>query len=292
MVANRAGEAVRESLKPRLPESRWPLALLLSALVVLYAPVFAETAHLWQTDEYSAHGAFIPLLSGLLLWWKRKELAAATGSPSVLGFIPLVLGLCLESLAWLTRLNLFATVSLVPVLFGVTLLVFGNRIARILAFPIFFLVFAAPLPRWIVQPISLPIQTISTKAATGIVRALGVDFVEDGFYVRMPKVTVEVAEQCSGFKKSVSLMVFACFYGALFAIPLWRQVLLVALGAPIAILANILRVTVMMLAGAVWGEPGVHRFHDPSEACVLLLCIVLLLFAGKVLGCKKVRYLE
>jgi exosortase len=265
---------------------------LLVGLGVLYAPVFAETAHLWKTDEYSAHGAFIPILSGLLVYWKRKELAGMQPSPCALGFVPLVIGLCLQSLAWLTRINLFATVSLVPVLFGVTLLMFGGRIARIVLFPILFLVFAAPLPRWIVQPISLPIQTISTRAATGLVRTMGIDFLEDGFYVRLPNVTVEVAEECSGFKKSVSLMVFGCFYCSLFAIPLWRQVTLVLLAAPIAIAANILRVTVMVLAGAQWGETGVHKFHDPSEAGVLVLCIVFLLAAGKVLGCKKVRYLD
>lgn len=274
-----------------IDRSNWAQGILLAALAALYAPVFIETAHLWQTDEYSTHGAFIPLLSGLLIWWKRKELSETVRRPSAMGFAPLVFGLLLQALGWYTRIPVLATVSLIPVLLGVTLLVAGTKTLRILLFPILFLVFAAPMPRWIVQPISLPIQTLSAHSACTVVRALGVPLVEQGFNVQLTNTTVEVAESCSGFKKSLSLIVFGCFYSALFAIPFWRQAILVALALPIALVANVIRVSALVLCGSWWGSIGVTRFHDPSEMLVLMLCIGLLFSVGKALGCKKIRYL-
>ena len=161
---------------------------------------------------------------------------------------------------------------------------------RLLWFPVVFLVFATPLPRWVVQPLSLPIQTASARAAFRVVKLTGIPMVEQGFTVALPNVRVEVAESCSGFKKSVSLMLFAAYYASLFAIPWWRQGLLVVLAAPFALFANIVRVVGLILAGAWGGNRGVHLFHDVSEVIVLGLCFALLLGAGRLLGCTKMRY--
>lgn len=292
MIASKPHGVVPDAVPyPEAKSKPWPFGLLLATLVALYTPVFLETSRLWQSDEYSAHGVFIPFLSGLLLWWKREEIARVTRKPSAWGFAPFVLGLAMQSLAWYTRINLFATLSVIPVLIGVTLLLGGTRILRILLFPILFLTFSAPMPRWMVQPLSLPVQTLSVDAASSTVRWLGVPMLKEGFNVRLPNTTVEVAEECSGFKKTLSLMVFACFYVSLFAIPFWRQAVLVLLALPIALCANILRVSALIFCGYKWGDAGVHTFHDPSEAIALVLCALMLWGAGKALGCKKVRYI-
>lgn len=265
--------------------------LLAGALFVLYAPVFVETAHIWFTDAYAAHGFLIPFLTGLLVWWRRHEIAAAPRGFNAWGWALLLGGLLLEMIAWYARIRVFAMLSLVPVLLGVSLLLGGSRRTRILLFPLLFLGFAAPLPTWLVQPVSFPIQNISCQAAAWSVQQIGIPIAREGFTVGLSNGSaLEVAEECSGFRKTLTVTVFACFYASLFALPLWKQTALTLLAIPLAIVANILRVAGLILAADAWGIGGVHGLHDFADPIVVVLCFALLLWAGKGLGCRKLRY--
>lgn len=273
---------------PSRDVSRW---LLLSAVLVLYIPVVVETAHIWLTDEYAAHGFLIPFLAGLLAWWRKREIANVGRGCHYGGFVLLIGGLLLEMVAWYARIRVFAMLSLVPVLLGMSLLLGGTRITRILLFPILFLGFAAPLPIWLVQPVSFPIQNLSCRAAAWSVQQMGVPVSQEGFTVGLTNGSaIEVAEECSGFKKTLTVTVFACFYASLFAIPFWKQCVFTLLAMPLAIVANIIRVAGLILAANAWGMSGVHRLHGMADPFVVGLCFVLLLWAGKMLGCRKLRY--
>src|SRR5262249_22805160 len=148
-----------------------------------------------------------------------------------------------------------------------------------------FLAFMAPLPRYLILPISFPIQVISTRAACWGAQQSGIPLAVEGFKVVLPRVTVEIEESCSGFKKALTLMVFTVFYASLFHVALWRQIALVAISLPVAIAANIVRVYALIVAGAVSGEAAVRVLHDASSFIVLGLCFVALTAVGKVLGC-------
>lgn len=265
-------------------------SLVALLVVVLYAPVFREASVLWFADDYSAHCVFIPFLTGLLVYWKRKEIASAPKTTVRAGGLLLAAGLLFEMLTWYGKLRSLALLSLLPVLLGLSLLLGGKRVTRILLFPILFLAFATPLPRTGVNAVSVTIQTLSMGGAMRLSTELGVPIEQDGFNFKLPNVTVEVARSCSGFKKLLSLSVMTCFYASLFAIPFWRQALLAAFALPIALLANIARITALVLSGYYWGAAGVHLFHDSSDLLVLALCFVLIVNLGKLLGCRKIRY--
>lgn len=266
-------------------------ALVAAALVVLYTPIVWETAHMWLTDEYSSHGILVPLLAGLLIWWRRHALAQIPRQSCYWGFVPLLGGLLLQMVAWYAGIRVFAMLSLVPVLIGICLLLGGARYTRVLLFPLLFLGFAAPVPVWLVQPVSFPIQNISCRAASWSVEQMGVPVAQEGFTVALSNGSaVEVANECSGFKKTLTVTVFACFYASLFVVPRWRQVALVLAAAPLAIAANIARVAALILAANIWGMAGVHQLHDFADPVVVALCFLMLVGLGKGLGCQKLRY--
>lgn len=150
-----------ESASPVRDDGEWgrrgAALLISSALALLYGPLGLEMTHKWLSDEYSAHGLFIPFMVVLLLWWKRAEIARTPRVCSAWGLPVLGAGLALQVLAWHARMPLFAAMSLVPTLLGLTLTLAGRQMLRLLWFPVVFLVFATPLPRWVVQPLSLPI---------------------------------------------------------------------------------------------------------------------------------------
>jgi exosortase/archaeosortase family protein len=72
---------------------------------------------------------------------------------------------------------------------------------------------------------------------------------------------------------------------------LWKQVALVLTAAPLAIVANIVRVAGLILVGNQWGVDAVHAVHNWADPFVVVLCFVLLYTVGRGLGCKKVRYI-
>ena len=268
----------------------WSL-LVATSLVVLYAPVVWETARMWLTDEYSSHGILVPFLVGLLIWWRRHTLAQTPRQSCAWGGVPLVGGLLLQMLAWYAGIRVFAMLSLVPVLLGVCLLLGGARYTRVLLFPLLFLGFAAPVPIWLVQPVSFPIQNVSCHAASWSVEQLGIPVAQEGFTVALSNGSaVEVANECSGFKKTLTVTVFACFYASLFVVSPWRQAALVLAAAPLAIAANIARVAALILAANSWGMTGVHQLHDFADPVVVALCFLMLVGLGKGLGCQKLRY--
>ena len=269
----------------------WPRLVLVAALLAVYAPVLWESGIIWLTGEYNTHGVLIFPLAGLLLWWRRHEIARCRKQSNGWGFAPLVGGLLLQMVAWYAGIRVLAMLSLVPVLLGLALLFGGSRMTRILLFPILFLGFAAPIPIWIIHPVSLPIQNLSCRAACWSVQQMGVPVSPEGFKLTLANGSVlEVAQECSGFKKTVTLSVFACFYASLFALPLWRQGLLVACAAPLAMLANVARVMALLLIANIWGTRAVQGLHDMADPLVVALSFLMLMGIGKALGCRKLRY--
>lgn len=274
-------------------QKNWPVVVLLVTLAAVYIPVIYDVAqYRWLRDDNTSYGILVPFMVGLLVWWKRDEIIdLLPGQPWAGGFALLAVGLLMEMLAWYVRIEALTILSLVPVLLGVMLLIFGKPITRLLLFPILFLATAAPVPATLIQPVSVPIQIISTNSACWVVAQLGVPLDRNGFKVGLANgASVEVAQECSGFKKTLTVTVMAIFFASLFAVPLWKQVALVLMAGPLAILANIVRVAGLILVGNQWGIDAVHTVHGVADPFVVVLCFALLYAVGRGLGCKKVRY--
>lgn len=271
---------------------RWPLPARLFGLFagLLYAPVLWETAQIWLHDDQHAHGVFIfPLALGLL-WILRHELQGIARSPSGWGVVLLIVGLLLESVGYLARVKFVPFASLILVLWGGILLLHGRELWRRLRFVVFFLIFAAPIPNALLMPLSANIQNASTVCAAESMSLVGYPLIRTGNRIDTPKVSVEVAEVCSGFKKLIALTAFACLYGFLFDIPNWKRALLVLSAYPIALIANSIRISALIAIGSEGGDAALHAAHDWAEIGVLVMAFVLFTLWGRLLGCKTLRF--
>ena len=93
---------------------------------------------------------------------------------------------------------------MVLILAGIFLLCYGSRAAAAAAFPLAFLLFMVPLP-----DVSAGADDLS--AARGFdgyclrtFKAVGRTVSRRGFLLYLPKVTIEVATECSGIRSSVA----------------------------------------------------------------------------------------
>ena len=267
-----------------------PASLLALLLAVIYAPPLAEAARQWGGDGSSEHGVLILPIALGLVWMLRGKARACRPAPAHAGVWLLGAGLLLETAAYLLRLRWFPLLSLVPVLAGAVLALHGPALWRVLRFPILFLAFLAPVPTAVTLPAAAAIQCASTAGTTQALTLLGIPAVQDGFDIVTPALTVEVAQECSGFKKLTTLLAFAVFYGYVYALPWPRRLALVLAVPPVALAVNVLRILALVLIGSAGGTRALHAAHDGAEVFVVVVSFVLLTWVGKGLGCRSIQF--
>jgi exosortase len=270
----------------------WPRSAILFgiALLALYGQGLQDTAALWfHKDEYS-HGPFIVPLCAFVLYLNRDALRAARPRPCAFGGLLLAAGLILQVFGYILRLGFLEMWSMIPVLTGTVLLLHGREMWRIARFPILFTFFAFPLPIPVLGRISMWIQQASTTGAKHVMDGMGYSVIQHGNLIEIPGYTLEVADVCSGFKKLTALIAFSILYGYLFSIRPWKKVALVFAAVPIAVVANVLRVSGLIAVTSAGGLGALHIAHNWGEIIALVIAFFLFVFVGKVLGCRTIRF--
>lgn len=267
-----------------------PARLALVACLALYLPVYREAAELWYLYPAYSHGFLIFPISLGLVWMLRGQIAGAQREPAPIGLAVLAGGLLLETASYLLRIKFLAAISLVPVAAGLILALHGMRLWKVLRFPVWFLAFAAPLPGTLLDYPSHWIQNISSIGAAQVVQVLGYPILRQGNVIQIPGMSLEVAEACSGFQKLFALVAFSILYGYLFDLPLWKRLVLLAAVLPIALAANITRISALVAVSYSGGPHWLHLAHDSAEVFVVAISCVFFVTLGRYIGCDKTRF--
>ncbi len=269
-----------------------PRALILGASVAVgavlawvYAPVVFGMAGRWSTDAQYSHGYLVPLFAGVLVWLKRKKLAAAGLRPSWWGLPLLVLGAGLLVLGGRLDFDWFEEISLLPTVAGLCLLLAGERAFRYLWAAVVFLVFMIPLPFRAEKALAEPLQSIATTVSTYTLQTLGLPALQEGNVIVLNEGSIGVVEACSGL--SMMMVFFALAFAVVILVrrPLLDKVVLVISAIPIAILANVTRIVVTgFLYENVGGEVAKAFFHDFAGWLMMPLALLLLWLELKLLS--------
>jgi exosortase len=127
---------------------------------------------------------------------------------------------------------------------------YGASAARKATFPLLFLVFIIAIPTPLLDPFVRFLQQGSTEAAYGVFKIIGLPIYREGFVFSLPGLSVEVAEQCSGIRSSISLFITGVVAGKLFLEKGWSRIALVLAVFPVTIFKNALRIVTLSLLGA------------------------------------------
>jgi len=254
---------VSDSASPHPPRSVGAAApaVVGAALVLLYAPVLRTLAHVWLTDTYAAHGLLVAPYAAWVAFAERGRLRGVPRSPAGRGWVVLLLGLLILAAGWLAGSALLQALSVPVVVSGWVLLALGAEHLRVLAFPVGFLVFLAPLPRAVVGAVSLELQRFAAWFGAGVASLVGVPVYQEGVFIHLPALTLQIAEICNGLRFLTALLVLAVALGHSIGLGVRRLVALAASSLALAILANACRVAAIAL--------GAH-FYGPEAASGLI----------------------
>lgn len=284
----------KPSWMPTLSGRDKALLIILVALIgAAFYPMWNYLPKVWfDKDGYYSHGVLVPLLSGYLVWLKRKQLAAATITPSWLGLPLLLLGLAGAIFSKRIDSQTIFQASFFAFLFGASLFMFGAQITRLLALPLLFLGFMLPLPDFLFDSYTNPVQAASTKVADKYLQWMRFNTLRVDNLIYMDHYTLNVGIPCSGFKLSISLLTFTVFCIAIARLSWWKNLVLLASLVPIAVAINALRIALIGIVGElVWvnqSEEAGHQWgtftHDWSGYLLLFLAFGIFFGLARLLG--------
>jgi len=266
------------------------LGPLLMAVAILgaYAPTIRGLINgPWQTEQ-EGHGPLIIAAALWLVWQSRERLMRVKVAPApIMGWAILVAGLVLLYLSRLQQGLLTVEMgSILPVIVGSILICAGWPALRALAFPIGFLIFAVPMPDWLVDSMTVPLKVFISDTVTRVLYAAGFPVAQNGVMIMIGSYQLLVKDACSGMNSIFALSAIGVFYVYAFRREQKLRSFLLILGIiPITIIANFLRVFALVLM-AYYGGPDLIEgvVHDLTGISLFVAALVLLFAFDGILG--------
>lgn len=253
------------------------LAIVLLMWALIYWPIYPELVSDWLSHSDNSHGFIVPIIAGYFIWQRKEQLQAATISSSSWGGIVLFICLTGYVLSYAGGTAFLSRVALVLSLFGLIWYVLGSEIIRFLAFPILFLLFMIPVPSSLLGLVSLPLQLMATKISAHVIDACSIPVYREGNMLFFVGTQLEVAEACSGIRSIMSLTMIAFIFAAMVRGGTGKKAILVVSAIPIAMLANIIRISGTGVLAHFFGDKVAKGFlHEFSGIAIFLFGFVAL----------------
>ena len=132
----------------------------------------------------------------------------------------------------------------------------------------------------------------SRQVGAGLVTQMaGLGIAREGLVLSTNDFSFVVAEPCSGMSSLVSLLALAAVWTHLSQGKLPARIAILASVLPIVLLANTIRVSLVLLIASIGGqEAALGFFHSASSLVLFGLALAGLLFISRVVGCKAPRF--
>jgi EpsI family protein len=226
----------------------WGLAgLSIAVLLLLVLGLYRETTlylgRLWvQGDGGYGHGFLVLAISLYIVFRQRNVLSELVPCPSSMALYAVATFSLIWLVATLVDVQIMQSAVLLLLVLSVIWAAAGGRVAWQLSFPVMFVAFALPL--W--SPLLLFLRPVTAEAAFWMTRAAGVPALLQDFVVILPAGSLKISEACSGLHYLLAALTLGVFYAYLNYPLLWQRVMVVMVAAAAAILANILRVFIVI----------------------------------------------
>lgn len=264
------------------PRSQRPIVLAtlaaLAGVVWAYWGTLVDIGEKWATDPQYSHGFLVPLFAGYLLWRRREQLAVGGFGPRWWGVGIVLAGVGLRFVGFVFYQPWLDAGSMLVVLVGITAAAGGRRALVWAAPALLFLAFIVPLPYRAQIMLGGSLQRAATLASTYVLQTVGVPAVAEGNIIVLTDTRLGVVEACNGLNMLVTFFALATAVAIYVKRSLIERLLIVASAAPIAVAANVARISLTgVLFEAQQGEWAQRVFHDLAGWIMMPLALCLLL---------------
>jgi exosortase len=223
-----------------------------SLLFFIFHQEILQVIRRWQTDPSWSHGFLIPVFSIYFLNQHKNEILRIKTKPNYLGLVLLICALVFYLLnAVQFQRGYFRPITFIACLGAIVLFIGGWKLIRYSWLPIGYLIFAIPLPDRIYRGLTMPMRKWAAVIASALldlvkdlettVNGVVIDVIYKGKPLEPP---LNVAEACSGMRLLMAFLALGVAMAYLHYRPVWQRIILLVMTVPIAILCNIVRVTI------------------------------------------------
>ena len=253
---------------PEARVSRLQQALLLLAglqLAAIYAPTVRWLIDRWTMSVWhNAHGMLIPFAVAYFAYEELRRLPPRGRESSAWGFLFLIPAVAMHALDAGMHTQLLSAASIVVMLPGLSLLFLGPARTRAIAFPLASLSLMLPIPLALTEPLHLALREVATSSANVVLPLLGVTAYTEGTTIHLANSSLLVGDACSGFSTLYAALAMAALVAYSSPTP-WRRVLVLLTAGPVAILANIVRVLILVLVVHKTGANVLETWVHPAS---------------------------
>ncbi len=252
--------------------------LISIVFLLTYIPTFIWMLDRWfARDSYYSHGILVPFVSGFLIWQLRDELKKIECKESKWGVWLIIAGLGMHVVSSLLRIYFSSGFSMLLVLVGLVLYLFGKEVFKKIAFPIAFLVFMIPVPLVVIANFSFKLKMIAAEIATISLNSMRIPAIREGSIIKMRSAYVIVDDVCSGLRSLISLTALGSVCAYWMKSSMVKRIFLFLCTIPIAIITNVFRVILLSSISEIWGpQYATGFFHDATGFMVFVLAFILL----------------
>jgi exosortase len=233
--------------------------------------LFGWMKYVMTTSLDDEHGLIMPFVVLGLMWWKRKILLEVPKRHWWPALALIALGLVLHLLGYMVQQTRISIVGLFGGIYGIMGLVWGPQWLRATFFPFFLFVFCVPVGT-MSETLTFPLRLLATDITVFLSKnVLGIPVLQDGtrIFDANGSFQYEVAAACSGLRSLTATLALATIYGFVTFKRTWRAVFMVSLAFPLAVVANVFRLTMIIVAAEAFGQSAGNFVHENSILSLL-----------------------
>lgn len=251
------------------------LGLLLTVLPTFYSLV----TEAWTREE-NMHAPLV-LATGIWLVWRRWEELKPEFQPGALAIALPILLIGVATYVFGRAYN-YLLIEVSALLLNLLVLAYayvGHRVLIKLWFPIFYAGFLIPIPGWALDIITQPLKLWVSDIVTYILHGFAFPVTRVGVIIYIAQYQLLVEDACSGLNSLISLTAIGLFYIYLLHNASWRySALLLMFVLPIAVLANVVRVMILVLLTYYAGNEIAQGYLHDFAGLVTFIAALLLIF--------------
>ena len=219
------------------------------ALALLILAAYRGTAEsilqVWSHVQTYNHGFVVLPIAFWLMWRQREALASLKPVPAPWVLLPLA---ALAALWWvgsLVSVSAAMHFAMVAMFILVVPLTLGLRVARVLAFPLCFMLFAVPIGDFMVP--SLMYWTAEVLVAA--LRLTGLPVYQEGQMLVIPSGRWAVVEACGGIRYLLATFMVGSLFAYLNFRSTKRRIVFMAVSLVVPVVANWIRAYLIVMLG-------------------------------------------
>lgn len=252
---------------------------LFATFVLAFFPVWKRLIIIWYSSDQYSHGFLVVPISLYIIWQKKNILVKTPSRHSWWGLALVIFSLLLYLFAHFAEILTLSSFSMVLLLAGAIIYLYGFLIFKELLFPLVFLLFMIPIPGQIYASLTIPLQLFVSKLSVWLVSTIGIPVYREGNVIHLPDITMQVVQACSGLRSMISLLMLSAIISYLALKSNILRFVLFLTGIPAAIFVNIIRVFLMVFAFYYFNydltKDSVHTVFGIIIFCIALIIIGL-----------------